>query len=280
MYYHVPKSAILCHVCVIHAIISHMTRQQKKLRRDFFERCGANIETIAMAFDSLPNIGFYIKDENGRIIAINQFNCEMCNIPSPDYAIGKRSTDLFPKSFADFCMARDDTVRKTGKPIINRRYMKPANLSVEARILSLYPVYDHDGNIIGTLCHYYRDKPDNVGPIWEDRFDAIIGKINDNIANPPSLKELSEEYGMSISHLQRMFMRIIGVRPGKYILQQRLNAACRKLENTDHCVYDIAIDTGFCDLSHFTKTFKRERGVTPGEYRRQHRSISSSHAKP
>jgi AraC-like DNA-binding protein len=52
-------------------------------------------------------------------------------------------------------------------------------------------------------------------------------------------------------------------------------AACRKLENTDLCVYDIAIDTGFCDLSHFTKTFKRERGVTPGEYRRQHRSISS-----
>ena len=257
-----------------------MTKQQKKLCRDFFRRCGPNIKTMATAFESLPNIGFYIKDENGRIIAINRYNCEMCNIPDPDYAIGKRSSDIFPQAFADFCMARDDTVRKTGKPIINRRYMKPANLSVEARILSLYPVYDHDGNIIGTLCHYYRDAPDNVGPIWEDRFDAIIGKINDNIANPPSLKELSEEYGMSISHLQRMFMRIIGVRPGKYILQQRLNAACRKLENTDHCVYDIAIDTGFCDLSHFTKIFKRERGVTPGEYRRQHRSISASHKKP
>ena len=69
-----------------------------------------------------------------------------------------------------------------------------------------------------------------------------------------------------------MFMRIIGVRPGKYIIQQRLNAACRHLENTDLGIHDIAMATGFCDQSHFTKIFKRERGITPGEYRRKHRA--------
>ena len=79
------------------------------------------------------------------------------------------------------------------------------------------------------------------------------------------------KYGMSISHLQRMFMKIIGIRPGQYILQQRLNAACRLLEETDLGITEIALNTGFCDLSHFTKIFKRERGVTPGEYRRIHR---------
>ena len=133
MYYRVRKSVISCHHCTVHDIIHNMTKQQKKLREDFFRRCGPNIKTMATAFESLPNIGFYIKDENGRIIAINRYNCEMCNIPSPDYAIGKKSSDIFPQSFADFCTARDDTVRKTGKPIINRRYMKPANLSVEVQ---------------------------------------------------------------------------------------------------------------------------------------------------
>ena len=257
-----------------------MTKQQTKLQRNFFKRCDPNIANVAAMFESLPNIGFYIKDAEGRIIAINRFNCEMCNIPTPDFAIGKRSSDLFPHSVANLAMSRDNLVRSTNKPIVKRRYSMPANLSVGSRVISIYPLYGRNGEIAGTLCCYYCDKPDEIGPVWEDKFDAIIGKINDNIANPPSLKELSEEYGMSISHLQRMFMRIIGVRPGKYILQQRLNAACRKLENTDLCIYNIAIDTGFCDLSHFTKTFKRERGVTPGEYRRQHRSISSSQSKP
>jgi AraC-like DNA-binding protein len=79
------------------------------------------------------------------------------------------------------------------------------------------------------------------------------------------------KYGMSISHLQRMFMRILGVRPGKYIIQQRLNVACRMLEETDKTVNDIAISSGFCDQSHLTKMFKQERKTTPGEYRRIYR---------
>ena len=116
-----------------------MTRRQKKLQRDFFRKCDRNVITIATILQSLPKIAFYIKDVEGRIIAINHYNCEICNIPSVDFAIGKRSSDFYPREFADFCMARDDTVRKSRKPIINRRYAKVANLSVSARILSLYP---------------------------------------------------------------------------------------------------------------------------------------------
>ena len=116
-----------------------MTKQQVRLRRNFFKRCGPNIENMAAIFESLPNVGFYIKDAEGRIIAINRFNCEMCNLPNPDFAIGKRSSDLFPRSFADCFMARDNMVRKTGKPIANRRYTKVANMSVGARVHSIYP---------------------------------------------------------------------------------------------------------------------------------------------
>ena len=254
-----------------------MTKHQSRLRRNFFKQCGPNIKTMAAIFESLPNIGFYIKDAEGHIIAINRFNCEMCNLPNPDFAIGKRTCDLFPRPYADFCMARDDAVRKTGKPIVNRRYTKVANLSVSnAKMISLYPVYGHDGKIIGTLMIYYCDKPDNAGPVWEDKFDAILANISDNLSKPLSLNKLATDHGMSVSNLQRMFMRIMGVRPGKYIIQQRLNAACRHLENTDLGMYDIAMATGFCDQSHFTKIFKRERGITPGEYRRKHRAMTTN----
>ncbi len=248
-----------------------MTKQQKKFQKEFFAKCGPNVATLAAVFDSLPNIAFYIKDEEGRIVAINRYNCELCNIPSPSAAIGKRSSDLFPRAYADFCMARDREVIATGKPIVNRRYAKVANLSASTNILSIHPVHGLDGTIIGTLCTYHRDAKAPVGPVWEDRFDAILEKINANIARPLTVEELATEAGMSVSNFQRMFMKIIGVRPGRYIIQQRLNAACRLLENSDLGICDIALATGFCDQSHFTKMFKRERGVTPGGYRRHHR---------
>jgi AraC family transcriptional regulator len=112
--------------------------------------------------------------------------------------------------------------------------------------------------------------------VWTDKLDSILSKINENISKPISVESLAAESGMSVSNLQRMFMKTIGVRPGRYMVQQRLNAACRLLENSELGINDIALASGFCDQSHLTKLFKRERGIPPGEYRRQHRSINSS----
>ena len=246
-------------------------KQQTRFQRAFFKKCGQNMETVAAVFESLPNVAFYIKDASGRIVAINQCNCELCNIPASSFAIGKRSSDLFPKAYSDFCMARDRQVVQTGVPIVNQRYSKVANLSKSQNILSIYPLRDSKGAIIGTLCTYRRGNPENIGPIWQEKFDAIIDKIGKSLAKPLFVESLAAENGMSVAHFQRMFMKVIGIRPGRYIIQQRLNAASRLLETTDLGVSDIALSTGFCDQSHFTKMFKRERGITPGEYRRRHR---------
>jgi AraC-like DNA-binding protein len=251
-------------------------RLKRKFTRDFFDRCGPNVKMMVSIFEELPNIAFYIKDLDGRIVAINRYNCSLCNIPTPESAIGKRSCDLFPVAYADFSMARDRAVIESGKPIINKRYSKVANLSASVNILSIYPVHGLNSEIIGTLCVYYRDSQTNIGPVWTDKLDSILAKINENISKPISVESLAAESGMSVSNLQRMFMKTIGVRPGQYMVQQRLNAACRLLENSKLGINDIALASGFCDQSHLTKLFKRKRGVTPGEYRRQHRSISSS----
>lgn len=246
-------------------------KQKTNFRRAFFSKCGPNMETVAIMFESLPNVAFYIKDASGRIVAINQCNCELCNIPSPAFAIGKRSCDLFPKAYSDFCMARDRHVLETGVPIVNQRYTKVANLSKSLNILSIYPLRDVHGDIIGTLCTYRRGIPEKTGPVWQEKFDAIVEKIGTDVAHRLTVEDLAAESGMSVSHFQRLFMRIIGVRPGRYILQQRLNAVSRLLEETDLGISEIAHNTGFCDQSHLTKMFKRERQMTPGDYRARHR---------
>ena len=73
--------------------------------------------------------------------------------------------DLFPKAYSDFCMARDRQVVETGIPIVNQRYSKVANLSKSLNILSIYPLRDSDGTVIGTLCAYHRGVPEHTGPV-------------------------------------------------------------------------------------------------------------------
>ena len=248
-----------------------MARQTaEQMQRAFFKRCGANMETIVSLFESLPDIAFYVKDKSGRIMAINRRNCELCNIPSPRHAIGKRSSDLFPKTYAEFCMARDRQVAETGVPIVNQRYAKVANLSKSLNILSIYPLRDAQGAIIGTLCVYRRGVPERVGPVWQEKIDRIVEQVNARYPEDISVKRLADENGMSVAHLGRLFIRTIGMSPGRYITATRINAASRLLEQTNMCMSDIATDTGFCDQSHFTKMFKSLRGMTPGAYRRRH----------
>ena len=74
-----------------------MDAKKKKLQDDFFKAAGPNVRALAELFELSNDIGFYIKDVHGRIMAINRRNCEICNIRDAWDAIGLRSSDLFPK---------------------------------------------------------------------------------------------------------------------------------------------------------------------------------------
>lgn len=95
---------------------------QRKFQRDFFRRAGRNIELLRDMFESIPNAGFYIKDHDGRIVAINSRNLEYCNIRSVNQAIGLRSCDLFASDLANRFMESDSWVLKHKRPLLNTRY--------------------------------------------------------------------------------------------------------------------------------------------------------------
>ena len=99
-----------------------MTKRQKEIQRKFFAKCGPNVAMLAALFDSLPNIAFYIKDADGRIVAINRYNCELCNIPSPAAAIGKRSLDLFPRAYGQRPRRAEQRVRGCSRHQKNRHF--------------------------------------------------------------------------------------------------------------------------------------------------------------
>ena len=68
-----------------------------------------------------------IKDAEGRIMALNRRNCEVCNIRREIDAIGKRSDDLFAPVYASTYMALDRAALAAKKPIRGRVTCWPAD---------------------------------------------------------------------------------------------------------------------------------------------------------
>ena len=249
---------------------------QRQLQQDFYRRAGLNIELLRDLFNQMPNVGFYIKDTGGRIIATNRRNLEYSHLTAHDTIIGKRNSDRFTPDQANPFSENDNWVLKNGRPLVNKRfYALSPNRTNRIIVANVFPVKTASDRIIGTTCFYYQQGTLDMNVSNADiAIETAVAEINQRFAERLSLRDLSKSAGLSFATFIRRFTNMMKVPPGRYILNTRINRACALLETTDHLLSDIAIEVGFCDQSHFIKTFKKIRGLTPSAYRRHHRGIT------
>jgi AraC family transcriptional regulator len=94
-----------------------------------------------------------------------------------------------------------------------------------------------------------------------------IRLVESDAARPLELKEMAAAAGMSKYHFLRVFRRLTGLTPHRYLISARLRRAAVALASSRRPVIAIALDAGFGDLSTFNKTFRAVFGVTPTQYR-------------
>lgn len=75
--------------------------------------------------------------------------------------------------------------------------------------------------------------------------------------------------GRSREHVSRICRQFTGLTPTDLILQMRLDQAKRLLERTDLSVLEVALASGFTNLSLFHRRFHRAVKLTPLRYRKQ-----------
>jgi AraC-like DNA-binding protein len=249
-----------------------MKEDVQKIQREFLKAVGPNAEVMRQMMNCADGLYFYMKDAQGRIMALNRLNCELCNIKDEADAIGRTSADIFPQAFAKDYMDLDREVLKSGKPVLNRITEYPADKSFRLMESNVWPLKNARGRVIGTARAYRvisaaESKTDRYG-----RMREVAAFITENYATKLQLADLAAMAGMSESRFKHVFARTFAATPGRYINTIRLNAARRLLEETDDLLSDIATATGFFDQSHMTRAFKAMRDLTPGEYRRRHRT--------
>lgn len=92
-------------------------------------------------------------------------------------------------------------------------------------------------------------------------------KMHNNLYKNMDVKLLAAELNVSYPWLRRAFKDIVGVAPGQYHLNIRIEKACKILKETDLMVNEVSYYLGFESEFHFSRLFKKKTGISPGKYR-------------
>lgn len=84
-----------------------------------------------------------------------------------------------------------------------------------------------------------------------------------------TVKELANACGMSSTQFIRRFQTALGMTPGCYLQNLRINGA-RQLLSQGIALADAAYIMGFADQAHMQRAFKAHHAMTPGDYRKGH----------
>jgi len=92
--------------------------------------------------------------------------------------------------------------------------------------------------------------------------------LQDNLADPPTMKALADRLGLSTRSLNRRFRNATGMTPLDYLASLRMSEARELLRHSNFDVGEISWRVGLQDAGYFAARFKEQFGVTPLHYRK------------
>ncbi|WP_329337925.1 helix-turn-helix domain-containing protein [Streptomyces sp. NBC_00663] len=94
----------------------------------------------------------------------------------------------------------------------------------------------------------------------------------DRLHEPIQLRDMAEQEAMSVRTFTRRFREEVGISPGQWLTQQRVERARHLLESSDLSVDQVARDAGFGTAQSMRQHLQQALGVTPTSYRRTFRA--------
>lgn len=108
---------------------------------------------------------------------------------------------------------------------------------------------------------------DGSGPI-----ERVQRWILDNLTKDLTVETLAQRAGMSRRNFVRLFTKTTGVPPASFVERARLDAARRRLEDSNERIETIAMRCGFKSGEVLRRMFQRKLGIHPSAYRERFQS--------
>ncbi|MER2088311.1 MAG: AraC family transcriptional regulator [Sporosarcina sp.] len=96
--------------------------------------------------------------------------------------------------------------------------------------------------------------------------DVII-YINEKVESAITVEEIANKFGVSVSHLSRIFREHAGVTLVEYIMIRKIEESQYYLRFSEEKIASVSDRFHFCNQSYFTRVFKRYTGQTPKRFR-------------
>lgn len=241
------------------------------IRANFF-RALSPATQIGALLDHLPDVAFFAKDREFRLVAGNRNFWERLGCRSESELVGKTDFDLFPPHLAENFRRDDAEVMESGrvKLRIIELFFNRQGLP-DWYFTNKFPVFGGGGEVIGimgTVQSYERRRAAMTPHVQLDR--AVVW-LREHFREPVVVADLARIAGMSVRQFNRRFREAFGTNPRDFLVKTRVQAACEALRNTEVEIAEIAVELGFYDQSSFTQHFRKHMGVTPLRYRKSSR---------
>ncbi|MDB4368781.1 AraC family transcriptional regulator, partial [bacterium] len=108
------------------------------------------------------------------------------------------------------------------------------------------------------------------GSFNEDNYfemQIAVDWIMSNYQSVIRLVDVLELVKMSKTSFTRHFTKFTGLSFSKFVNETRISNACLLLHSTERSISDIALDSGFSNLSNFNRLFRQRKGISPSQYR-------------
>jgi AraC-like DNA-binding protein len=185
-------------------------------------------------------------------------------------------------------MRRDRIDQETLKQIV-----KDFVLQIEQELCAMSEDYQ---NILPSIRDEYRPEEvetiDECGDILERMTDAIYSIMENvresrnhrvqleeirsfvirNFTDPSmSLDLLGDQFELNPKYISKLFKDAFGINFAEFVIDLRIEQACKLLIGTDDPIQEIAERSGYSNSISFGRTFKNKTGLTPGEFRQRKR---------
>jgi len=141
----------------------------------------------------------------------------------------------------------------------NRLYLKACLTAVIAKIIELHGLGQYTGTFLnGRTSRKVQSNLDVLQPVFK--------YVNNHLHKSIKINELAAFVGISEKYFITYFKKALGITPGQYIYQIKMNRAREYLNEKKYTIQQIANLLGYPDPFTFSKSFKKYYNVAPSKF--------------
>jgi PAS domain S-box-containing protein len=219
-------------------------------------------------FDCLADLVFFIKNQRGEYVVVNQALVERCGCREKRELIGRRADELFPSPFGEIYRAQDESVLRNGNAILNQLELHFYSSGARGWCLTnKLPLRDRAGHVIGLVGISKDLQAANERSEDYSCVAKVVQHIQTNFGEQLRVNKLAERAGLSAYQFEQRIRKIFHLTAGQLVQKVRMENAVRRLRETEDAIVEVALDCGYSDQSAFTRQFRQTIGLSPSEYR-------------